>query len=473
MSKLAVLRRLPLIACMLTLLLAAPAARAAGTFFIRGGGYGHGIGLSQYGAGGLAAHGKDFRSILTHYYSGTAIGHVDPRQIVRVLLKGGAAAFSGATTAGAQKLHPELTYTIKALADGSLKLLDPNGKAVGRFPAPLTVSGPGPLNLAGLGAYRGALEFRPDGAGGVQTVDAVGIDDYVRGVIAAEMPAAWPAQALAAQAVAARTYAITTSVSGNGYTLYPDTRSQMYGGVAAETASTDAAVAATSGDVVTYAGQPVATPFFASSGGYTENVENVWSGATPEPWLRGVRDPYDDFAGDPYHRWAYNLSPANAARRLGALVKGRLLGIRVTRHGASPRILTAQVVGTKGVSTVSGATLQRIFGLPTTLVRFVMVNTAPGLPAPGARDRTRRLSSGEYWKTVLAGALSGPRGLHGFVLAGGRHATVTVQEQLMGGWVTVTRARVRASGAYAVRLSRAGRFRVVYLGLDGPAIDVS
>ena len=100
------------------------------------------------------------------------------------------------------------------------------------------------------------------------------------------MPSSWAAAALEAQAVAARTYAITTTVDGNGYDLYSDTRSQMYGGVSAETPSTDAAVAATSGQVVTYDGKPVVTYFFASSGGHTESIQNVWAGATPEPWLR-------------------------------------------------------------------------------------------------------------------------------------------------------------------------------------------
>ena len=87
-------------------------------------------------------------------------------------------------------------------------------------------------------------------------MEAVGLDDYVRGVISAEMPSGWSPQALDVQAVAARTYAITTDVSGSNFDLYPDTRSQMYRGVAAETPSTDAAVAATRGQVVTYAGRP-------------------------------------------------------------------------------------------------------------------------------------------------------------------------------------------------------------------------
>ena len=111
-------------------------------------------------------------------------------------------------------------------------------------------------------------------------------------------------------------------------------------------ASTDAAVAATSGQVVTYNGVPVVTYFSSSSGGHTENIENVWPGSTPEPWLRGVPDPYDSAGGNPYYRWGRDLTLASASAQLGRLVKGTLIGITVVKHGSSPRILTASIVGT-------------------------------------------------------------------------------------------------------------------------------
>ena len=225
------MRRLLLLAGLAGILACASNAGATGALFIRGGGYGHGIGMSQYGALGYAEHGKDYRFILGHYYQGTTLGKVDSHQTVRVLLSTGSAAFAGATKAGTKKLNPSLTYRVIAQADGSLVLLNSAGKKLARFPAPLQATGPGPLQVAGLGTYRGTLEFRPDGGGGVQTVDALGLDDYVRGVVSYESPSSWPAAALEAQAVAARAYAVTTSVAGNGYTRYPDTRSQMYGGV--------------------------------------------------------------------------------------------------------------------------------------------------------------------------------------------------------------------------------------------------
>lgn len=452
-----------------------------GTFFIRGGGFGHGIGLSQYGAYGYALHGKDYRYILAHYYTGTALGHTDPNQTVRVLLSTGSAAFSGATGAAGKKLRPDWTYTVKALADGSLALLDPHGKpVVAHAAAPLVAGGSAPLTVAGLGSYRGSLEFRPDGHGGVQTVDALGLDDYVRGVISAEMPADWAPAALEAQAVAARTYALTTSVSGNGYTLYPDTRSQMYRGVAAETPSTDAAVAATRGQIVTYDGQPVVTYFFSSSGGYTESIENVWPGATPEPWLRGVPDPYDGVAGNPYHHWGSDLTMSAAAQRLGSLVKGQLIGIRVLRHGASPRILEAAVVGTRGSVRVSGLRLQSIFGLQTTYVAFTSIITMPGRAPAGARDHGRRhraLSPAGMVAAALKAVGPGVRallsaiapGLQGTVYPSHRRQVIAIQELVGGRWHTVAHTRLGSGGAYSVRLHEHGRYRVVYRGLAGPA----
>ena len=376
------------------LVLAGPAA-AASTLYISGGGDGHGVGMSQYGAYGYALNGWNYQQILAHYYTGTALAQTSPSQTVRVLLGSGSAAFAGATQAAGKQLDPSLTYDVVPLKSGQLSLVNQSThKLLGKFSAPLTATGPGPLSVAGLGAYRGALEFRPNGTKGVYTVDVVGLDDYVRGVISAEMPSTWSAEALKAQAVAARTYAITTDVAGTFYNLYPDTRSQMYRGVSAETPATDAAVAATSGQVVTYDGAPATTYFFASSGGHTENIEDAWPGASAAPWLRGVDDPYDGAGGDPYHHWTRRLAVTGAGKRLGKLVKGKLVGIRVTQRGVSPRIVSAVVIGSAGSTTVTGAQLQGAFGLLSTWASFTTISAAAGHTAaalsPPRAGRTPR-----------------------------------------------------------------------------------
>jgi stage II sporulation protein D len=444
------------------------------TLLIRGGGYGHGIGMSQYGAYGYALHGWTYRQILAHYYTGTAIGQTDPDQTVRVLLESGHTALAGATHAGDKTLNPSLTYDVVPLPTGQLALVNQTThKRVGKFTAPLTATGPGPLSLAGLGAYRGSLEFRPNGSGGVYTVDVVGLDDYVRGVIAAEMPSSWAPEALKAQAVAARSYAITSDVAGTFYNLYPDTRSQMYRGVSAETPATDAAVAATAGQVVTYDGAPVITYFFSSSGGHTENVEDAWPGASAAPWLRGVPDRYDGAGGNPYHRWTRQLSLSAAARELGRLVRGRFLGIRVTKRGASPRIMSAVVIGTGGVTTVTGAQLQGAFALLSTWASFTTISTGPGqVPVAGRVYAANDMADITELKRAFALAGQTTPLVRGSVVPAGQGAQVTIETLAGDGWHRVKTVRLGRGGGFAAGVPRPGVYRTVFRGLAGPSVVV-
>ena len=464
----------------LTLLGSAPAG-ATSSFTIHGGGDGHGIGLSQYGAYGYALHGQDYRFILGHYYQGTSLGQTDPTQTIRVLIRTGSASFTRADRAGSKRVNPSETYSVRLLATGQLGVFDSTGKRVSSAAAPLRVTGSGPLQVIGSGTYRGALEFRPDGTGHVATINAVGLEDYVRGVVAAEMPSSWAAQALEAQAVAARTYALTTSVGGDGYQLYSDTRSQMYEGVGAETPATDSAVAATRGQIVTYHGHPAVTYFFSSSGGHTEDIENVWLGSTPEPWLRGVDDPYDAAGGNPNHRWVVSMSTAQAMRKLGSLVKGKFIGIEVTGWGVSPRVVQAQVVGTHGRTAVTGPQLQRIFGLMSTYMSFAAISSLPGnsgssgggSQSGGASPPGNQLPTHSALAVAGFEALpAGPPMLRGNVFPGRRGEHITVQRRVRNRWSTVAHGRLAARGAYSIRLPRTGLYRVVWAGFTGPAVTV-
>lgn len=186
-------------------------------------------------------------------------------------------------------------------------------------------------------------------------VRRVPIETYVRGVVAAEMPSSWPKAALQAQAIASRTYAITDHAGGESFDVYSDTRSQMYLGKAAETPASNAAVKETQGQIVTYQHKPAITFFFASSGGRTENVQDSFIGASPQPWLKGVIDPYDQ---GPLHRWTASISFAKAERLLKGLVLGAFQGIEVIKRGFSPRIVSAYVLGSNGRTEVSGPELQ-------------------------------------------------------------------------------------------------------------------
>lgn len=198
-------------------------------------------------------------------------------------------------------------------------------------------------------------------------VHRIPLETYVRGVVGAEVSADWPMAALEAQAVASRTYALTSHAGGSRFDVYADTRSQMYLGKKAESPTTNAAVAATAGQILTYGGSPAITPFFASSGGYTEDAQNAWPGSAPEPWLVAVPDPYD--AG-PLHRWTMTINFPVAARLLKGLVKGAFKGIKVLQRDSSPRIVSAYVLGSKGRTLVGGPELAARLGLYSTWAYF-------------------------------------------------------------------------------------------------------
>jgi stage II sporulation protein D len=202
-------------------------------------------------------------------------------------------------------------------------------------------------------------------------VRKVPLERYVRGVVAAEMPSGWPLATLEAQAVASRTYALTAHAGGSRFDVYSDTRSQVYVGVAAETATTNAAVAATAGLIVLYNGKPVTTYFFASSGGMTESIENAFLGSAAEPWLVGVADPYNR---GPSFNWRIAMSFTNVAARLRGLVKGAFRGIGVLRRGVSPRIISAEILGTRGATLLSGPELAARLGLGSTWLHFSVQN---------------------------------------------------------------------------------------------------
>ena len=351
------------------LALAAPAAQAKGVWKIKGRGFGHGIGMSQYGAYGYAKNGTGYQQILAHYYLGTAIGQTAPAT-VRVLLRPnlGGVSFTSAGSACGATLSENATYTATRFG-GTVQLSGPGGQSVGDCGGVLSATSPDSVQLLGKGAYRGALEVRPASGAGLNAINAVDVDSYAKGVVPKEMPSSWPLEALKAQAVAARSYALSTGVGGNGFDQYDDTRSQVYGGVGAETARGNAAVDATSLQIVTYAGRPATTYFFSTSGGHTENIEFSFVGAPPKPYLKGVPDPYDTLS--PYHRWRLTLSQAKMQAKLARYLKGaRLRRIRVKKRGTSPRIVRAVLVTSRGRVPISGPTLKTALGLRDTWAFF-------------------------------------------------------------------------------------------------------
>ncbi|MDQ3631390.1 MAG: SpoIID/LytB domain-containing protein [Actinomycetota bacterium] len=473
-------------------LVAAPPAPAATRLVIKGAGFGHGVGMSQYGAYGFALKGKNYRDILAHYYTGTKLGALTSNPDVTVLLRSSrAAAFTGASRIGDRRLSPGKRYSVAEKA-GNVVLRSPTGRALVAFTGPVRISGANaPIRLLGKGPngvrdglFRGALEFRPSG-GGLLVINALDLDSYLRGVVAAESPASWPQNALRAQAVAARTYALTTSAGGNqGFSQWADTRSQVYNGVSAETPSTDTAVAATSRQIVTYLGKPIVAYFFSTSGGKTENVENGFPGASPRPYLKGVVDPYDD--ASPKHRWGpYRYTLRQAERKLGGLVKGRLRRIKVTERGFSPRIVSARVIGTRGVTVVNGPMLRKRFDLFDSWATFTTIGAKVTTPkATPAAARSRAAPAGgpaaDTGRSLRAAALSAaapsPAEPYGKVLSG--HVAgaqdgdwIRVQRKTRAGWrEAFWTTAAGAHGRYRATLPGPGTYRVKWRGLVGPHV---
>lgn len=359
-------RLLALLLASASLLALAPTASAAVSWVVHGRGFGHGVGMSAYGAYGYALKGKSYRFILGHYYTGTTVEPVQGTRVVRVLLgsSSGDVRFSGATSACRTKLDPQRTYEAHRNGAG-VRLRSSAGKLLAKCGAKLRAAGNGRIAISGYGTFRGALETSASGSS-LNVVNALALEQYVKGVMPNEVPPSWPTEQLKAQAVAVRSIALTSALGGKVFDVYPDTRSQVYEGLESEYRQTNAAVAATRDQVLKYRGE-VATAFYsACSGGHTENVENVFG--TAIPYLLGVPDPYDYYC--PLHRWTLRFSGPEISSRLSAYLKGRLRRVVITKTGASPRIIEAKLVGTGGVSTVTGSQLAAALGGHDTWMKF-------------------------------------------------------------------------------------------------------
>ena len=346
----------------------APASAHGAEWVVQGAGFGHGIGLSQYGAYGMAQQGSGYRRILAHYYRGTRIDNVGGRTI-RVLLreKASRVTFTGALRVGGRKAQPAATYVAKRLPGRRVRV-----RRIGTFRAPLVLRakpdgvrlhGPA-LNGVSDGRYRVRVEISPAGPRGLAAVNALPVDTYVRGVVAGEMPSSWDLEALKAQSVVARSYALTTDAGGSLFDQYPDTRSQVYRGAVGETERTNRAVAGTAGEVLTHGGSVATTYYHSTSGGQTENVEYGFPGGAPVAYLRSVEDPADRIS--PYHRWTERFTQRQMQRRLRGIVRGRLRAITVVSRGRSPRAVEVEVRGTKGSRRVGGPTIRDRLDLRST-----------------------------------------------------------------------------------------------------------
>jgi SpoIID/LytB domain protein len=366
---------------------------ADGVYDLVGRGFGHGRGMSQWGAYGGASSGAKEPAITSFYYPGTTRSTSAVTPAVRVLLTADTGADmivrheSGLTAALTRSDGSRATLTLPASVSGcaapwwrvystgsDLSLDRLCGDSWITYRAPSTVDGDRSVTFRGDGvldtaqrtsggfvrkAYRGSLEASRAGAA-VRAVNVVPLESYLRAVVPNEVPASWPAEALKAQAVAARTYAMREARDRSGvFDVYDTTASQVYPGArlydtswrvvrSYEDARTDAAVAATAGVHLRYDGIPAFTQFSASNGG----VSAVGS----QPYLVRKGDTWDRTTANPNRRWDDAISVGALERRYPSI--GRLDRIRVTqREGLGDwggRILTMRLEGSRGSVTVAG-----------------------------------------------------------------------------------------------------------------------
>jgi stage II sporulation protein D len=432
------MRRLLLLSALV--LLGLPAQASAGTvFLIDGRGWGHGIGMSQYGARGYAEAGWGYERILAHYYRGTRLQLV-PARPVRVLLAEGKAAV---------KIGSAKPFKVVD-ARGKVRKLKPGTQNVlARKLMPLRsplrfVPGASPLRLDRL-AYRGVLLVHKRG-GRLTVVNRLPLDRYLRGVVPWEMPDDWHPEALRAQSVVARSYALATLKPGTLFDLYADTRSQVYGGVAAESDTTNRAIGSTAGKALFWNGRVATTFYHSTSGGRTVSIAEAWPKATPVPYLVSVADPHDTLSK--HHRWGpFTLTPSAIARKLGLRAVRDLLVAR----GPSGRVTQVKLKAAGGTRVVGSQDFRRALDLRSTWFNVRVLN----LDQP------------------LAGALANrPLRLHGFVRG---LAKVRLERQVNGGaWEPVKRVKTRPDGRFTVTVEprRTTSYRLATPRAAGGAITV-
>jgi SpoIID/LytB domain protein len=333
------MRRLLLPVVLLAALAFAASASSATLFVVKGKGWGHGVGMSQWGAYGLARgyavdHHYTWQQIIAHYFHNTTIG--DRSGKVSVLLVGSKDSVTIGSEfrveAGTRSVRHSGDSTVSKTSTGRIKV-----SGIERtFANPATFSPTsGRLHL-GSRHYRGNLIVTAVD-GGVRVVNRLPVDGYVRGVVTNESPSSWgdvgAQAALEAQAVAARSYALWTVAHGGGKcagNLCPDTRDQVYEGYDSETPNGRAAVFATGGKVVLSGGSVAETFFSSSSGGRTAASVDTWGGNLD--YLESTPDPADLNPTNPNRAWRLLLTPTELGNRLGtrnpsdAVVSSRVSG---------------------------------------------------------------------------------------------------------------------------------------------------
>ncbi len=369
-------------------------AQASGVFTFRGSGYGHGIGLSQYGALGLARMGWPPAKILRHFYTGVKVGRLPPADpMIRVGLLQNAGSVALQAVSGGFDLLLQSGQTVESVPAGARRTVEitsdehfrvvrPDGTVVGDTTwggrADPLVARPtgGRIQVPAWGHVigRGEVWLEIAGQGAAHVVALVPVEEYVYGI--SEVPSSWPDTALRVQAIAARTYAYWRLAgglrAGCACDVFSSVSDQTYTGWDKESGSGGdrwvGAVRSTDRTVVTYAGNPIYAAYSSSSGGHTEDIEVAWPGAQALPYLRGVCDPGDHVQDNPNRTWAATLDAAAVTNGLRPYTGdiGTVTKFGDSALGVSGRISTVRVTGTAGSAVVAGADVRVGLGLKST-----------------------------------------------------------------------------------------------------------
>lgn len=432
---------------------AAPAAAAdevysfpsSGSLQVLGKGFGHGHGMSQYGAKGRGEAGQSWTTITNFYYPGTTVATLADSSIAVAITNAGAegvappsanryqcdSAASGVANCGIA-LVPQSGLNYSELTTGTNHVLPPSigGKTVSLWGVGHRSAGTvlrvvgktstgwmdyGPTDAKGftfdrtgqttvrflngtVSQYNGRIEVRRTSTTRLIRLNIVSMESYLRGVVPREMPASWDADAVRAQAVAARTYSAQERGANNWPNLdtCDSTSCQVYRGekttypsgtVIAHESQSDAAISATAGKVRNFNGKPAFAQFSASNGGQMSG--------TTTPYLTYGADPYDK-----YPTWTSSLTRSQVQNAFPAI--GAAQRVVVTDrdgHGTwGGRVLTARLEGSAGSTTISGDRLRTLGGFKSTYMTFVRPDPHDRIGAAasgaGAADVASRLTTG-------------------------------------------------------------------------------
>lgn len=222
--------------------------------------------------------------------------------------------------------------------------------------------------------YRGAVSVRMDENMKLTVINVLPLEEYLYGVVPKEMPSSWKEEALKAQAVAARTYTIRNlnKFDKLGFDICTTQNCQVYGGISAENDRTNRAVDETRSLIMYYQNEPIQAVYHSSSGGSTEDAENIWGEKTP--YLRGVSDEFS--LGSPHDVWEYRTNKQQLAQKLAAAGKniGTIRHLSIDKVSPNGRVMKLTIVGSNSSVVYEKESIRKLLGYANIKSSYFTIN---------------------------------------------------------------------------------------------------